>query len=259
MLRTAARSLTWTLLCGLAPAVAGPSAADLTADWVAHQAARQSARIQVALTDEDMASLAEGDVVRRIVPSGDAATAVGAIWVPAEPLHVWIAIQDVQDRPLNREQSITVRLPQDTPVRRLNYNIINAPWPITDRQSVCSVTANTDLWMATGRKVWERTLNLEDPSLALEADPEATWIERLGGGFHVVDAAGGSLVVFQVNTDPGGNVPVDLVTRFAWLALNSTLRTLAEHASDIPNHYTGSHITMALPDGNLIQPGSLTY
>lgn len=258
MLRFITGTLAFTLLGSLIPAAASaPTADQLSADWSAHAAARQSARLQVALTDEDFVELAGGEVVRRIVPSGESATAVGMIWTAAEPLHVWVAIQDVIDRPLNKEQSVTVRLPQDTPTRRMNYNIVDTPWPISDRQSVCSVTANTDLWMATDRKVWERTLSLEDPALALESDPEATWIERLGGGFHIVEAAGGSIVIFQVNTDPGGNVPADLVTRFAWFALNSTLQTLDKHASAVPAHYTGGHALVALPDGTIIQPGSL--
>lgn len=257
MLRFIAGTLTAALLSGLAPALAAPTAAQLSEAWTSHAPARQSARIQLALTDEDFAELAGGEVVRRIVPSGDDATAVGIIWTAAEPLHVWVAIQDVVDRPLNKEQSVTVRLPQDTPTRRMNYNIIDTPWPISDRQSVCSVTANTALWEATERKVWERTLALEDPALALTPDPEATWVERLGGGFHIVEAAGGSIVIFQVNTDPGGSVPADLVTRFAWFALNSTLQTLDQHASNVPSHYAGSHPVVALPDGTIIQPGTL--
>ncbi len=241
-----------------APANAGPSAEALSTDWNRDAAARASmGGIQADLTAEDFAALAGGEVVRRLVPSGEGLAAVGVVWTEASPASVWVAIQDVEDRPINRDQALTRRLEGDTLVRRLNYNLVHTPWPISDRQSVSSVTANTALWAATNQQVWERTLKLEDSGLADEVDPEAVWLERLGGGFLVVEAAGGSLVVFRIDTDPGGNVPADLVARFAYLGLNTSLETLAKHAEDAPRHYSSAHPAVALPDGNMLEPGSL--
>lgn len=249
---------TITALAAGLPAAASPSAAALAADWKQHAQARAAyANIQVWLGDEDFQQLAEGEVVRRLVPGEENLAAVGVAWVPAEPVQVWVAIQDVEDRPINKDQSITRRLAQDTLVRRLNYNLVDSPWPITDRQSVCTVTANLPLWNATGQQTWERALALEDPSLAPSPDPEAIWLEKLEGGFLISEAAGGSIVVFEVNTDPGGSVPADLVSRFAWVGLKSSMEAIAQYASEVPHHYHGGHTPVALPDGTLLQPGSL--
>jgi len=245
-------------MSSLLPAVSAPSAEVLASEWARDQAARDAhAAIRVSLTSEDLTTLADGELVRRMVPVGDAATVVGVKWMAVKPIHVWIAIQDIEDRPLNNDQAVTTRLPQDTLVRRMNYNVIKAPWPIADRQSVVSVTANTTLWQATDKKIWERSLKLEDSSLAVTAEPDAIWLPRLGGGFHIVEATGGCIVIFQIDADPGGSIPEDLVNRFAWMGLNNTMATLVRYASEVPAHYAGGHVSIALPDGSLIPTGSL--
>ena len=246
------------LLAGL-PAAAGPTAAGLSADWARYSQARAAhAHIQVSLGEEDFERLAAGEVLRRLVPDGETLAAVGVAWVPAEPVQVWVAIQDVEDRPIGQDQTLTQRLAADTLIRRMNYNLVDAPWPIADRQSVCSVTANLPLWEASDHQTWERALHLEEPSLAPSPDPEAVWVEKLEGGFQITGAGGGSIVVFEVNTDPGGSVPADLVSRFAWVTLKGSMDAIARYAEEVPGHYHSGHTPVALPDGTLLPPGSLT-
>jgi len=254
--RSATLPLAALLIAPLAHA--GPTADELSADWSRFSDARGAyASIHFQFTADEFEDLSEGEVVRRLIDSGGGLAAVGVAWMPADPLEVWVAIQDVEDRPINKEQATITRLADDTPARRLSHNLVHAPWPITDRQSVFSATANASLWAATDQQVWERTVALEDPSLAPGADPEAVWLQHLGGGFLVTGCAGGSLVIMQLEADPGGNIPADLVARFGYVGLGRSMERLAAYAAEVPAHFGAGHDPVALPDGRLIQPGAL--
>lgn len=251
--------MTVTLFCLLLVQSAHAIApAELAAAWEDTAAVRaRHAKIGVALDEGDPKKLAEGGLVRRRTHTPTGGAALGAIFIEAPPEQVWVAIQDPGDRPLAKDEAPLVRLPGSNPVRRLNYQRYSLPWPLANRQAVLAVAANEPLWTASEGRVWERNVTLDDPALAPDPDPEGIWLPRVEGGYLMIAAGTGTLVMLQVSVDPGGRLPEELLNRWAVGTLGKTLRKLAGFAVEVPGHYQPGHPVVVRPDGSALSPGTL--
>ena len=69
------------------------------------------------------------------------------------------------------------------------------------------------------------------------------------GGWTLVPAAGGVIVVYQVRTDIGGNIPDELVLHYALSTLDELIEHVGELAARAPSHYRAGHYDIVRPDG----------
>ena len=243
----------WLAWSGLA--LAAPDAAALKSAWQAASPAMQAAaRIPVVLPDSAFPRLATCEVarVREDVPGAD--RVLGAIWTDAPRDALWIAILD--DQHFDMVSGLyEEELPGTGALRKLLYQRLDLPWPLQDRQWVIDIRSNTALYARTGGAVWERSWTLGDPSLEPHASPEAVWSTTNEGGWLLVDAAGGTLAVYHVRAEIGGNVPDEASTQWAWSKLDELMKgTVTRAKRQIPSHYDAAHYVIARPDGSPIPP-----
>ena len=241
------------LLAGLA--LAAPDGATLKSAWeAASPAMRERARLPVTLPDDAFAKLAQGQVarVREDLPGAD--RVLGALWTDAPRDALWISILD--DQHFDMVSGLfEEELPGTGALRKLLYQRLDLPWPLQDRQWVIDIRSNTALWARSAGAVWERSWTLADPSLEAHASPDAVWSTTNEGGWLLVDAAGGTLAVYHVRAEIGGNVPDEASTQWAWSKLDDLMQGTATRAkTQIPGHYDAAHYPIARPDGSVIPP-----
>lgn len=243
----------WPLAVGLA--LATPDAATLKSAWeAALPAIDAGARIPVTLPDSAFSKLATGEVARVREDLTGADRVLGAIWTDAPRDALWIAILD--------DQHFTMvsglyedELPGTGALRKLLYQRLDLPWPLQDRQWVIDIRSNTALYARSGGTVWERSWTLGDPTLEPHASPDALWSTTNEGGWLLVDAAGGTLAVYHVRAEIGGNVPDEASTQWAWSKLDELMKgTVTRAKTQIPGHYDAAHYAVARPDGGVIPP-----
>jgi hypothetical protein len=243
----------WLLGAGLA--LATPDAVALKSAWnEALPAMRAGARIPVTLPDSAFATLAQGGVARVREDLAGADRVLGAVWTDAPRDALWIAILDDQHftmvNGLYEEE-----LPGTGALRKLLYQRLDLPWPLQDRQWVIDIRSNAELWARSGGAIWERAWTLADPALEVSASPDAVWSTTNEGGWLLVDAAGGTLAVYHVRAEIGGNVPDEASTQWAWSKLDELMRgTVTRARTQIPGHYDAAHDRIARPDGSVIPP-----
>lgn len=231
-----------------------PDAASLQAAWERDSAAVEALGpgVPMSFTDHDFVALARGEAISRRLDTPEGAFATGAMWIAAPIAATWIATQDAGDRPLS--SSNHEWLPGATPTMRHTYMRVDLPWPISDRQWVAEFRANSAVYAATDRRVWQRSWTLADRALALHPDPDAMWITEATGAWTLLDTGEGALAVFAVRTVLGGSIPPSLSQTWAVSTLKNTLRKLAEQAPTVPEHYDAAHTPMYAPDGVLLPP-----
>ncbi len=238
------------LLCQLA--IAQPSADQLAQAWALHQPALQSEGIRpVTLGTEDFVLLARGEVVRRRLPATGADRAMGAIWAPMSRDAVWVAILDDSDFTLV-DTMTEIRLPDTAAGHKRLYQHIDLPWPVADRHWVLQIRNNMPLAASTQDAVWERVWDLTQRSDVPEGRPTAIWSPINDGGWILVSARGGTLLVYHARTRIGGNIPEEAVIRWAMVTLESMLRKTVERAEGIHTHYKSAHIPIYRPDGSAV-------
>lgn len=243
-------------------AAATPDAQALIRDWTAWQPVlAERARIPVQLDDDDLVVIAAGDVARHRERLQGTDRAVGAAWTDLPRDAVWIAILD--DTCDTIAEGLTERhLPPEAPHQKLLFQHIAAPWPFQDRQWLIDIRNNDGLFAATGGAVWERHWALAADQERLRAavpDPafptdDALWTPVNEGGWMLLDAAGGTLVVYNARADIGGAIPDDLATRWALSTLRGMLGHVLDRAAEIPGHYARAHPPIERPDGSVVPP-----
>lgn len=202
---------------------------------------------QVSLTEEDFSKLAEGKVARRRLPATGSDRALGAIWSPLSRDAIWLAIQD--DKDFTLVESLTEIQLEDTAWghKRL-YQHLDLPWPVTDRHWVLEIKNNVVMAKSSQDRIWERVWDLTTESDIPTGRPEAIWSPINDGGWFLVDACGGTLVIYHARSVIGGSVPREAVTRWAMLTLDSLLHTTIDRAEGIHTHYTHGHPPIQRPD-----------
>ena len=251
------------LLLNLALAAEAPDAEALYKVWVnALPALEAGSRMPLAQLDEEaFEQMARGDVYRYRRPESDIVDgAVGVAWVPYPVEDLWLgAIDDVHQ---HLADGLTETwLPGTVPGHKVLYQHFDVPAPFEDRHWVIVIDSNRPLYTSSGGLIWERTWVL-DPrgDDALKDVPEGTvddpstaiWTPVNHGGWLLIPAEGGSIVVYQVSTDIGGNIPEELVVRFAMASLGSMIEHLEELAKNTPEHYVGDHFVILNPGGEPI-------
>ena len=233
-------------------ALAQPSEAQFAAAWAVHRAdIKQSAVFALELTAEDFKTLAQGKVARRRLVAKDADRAMGASWTPFDRDTVWVAIQDDKHFKLFDDLTET-RLPGSTWDKKLLYQHLDAPWPITDRHWVLEIKNNTAISTRTKDRIWERVWTLTPESMVPAGCVEAIWTPINDGGWMLLEAAGGTLVIYHARSKIGGNIPQEAITAWAMASLDGLLKTIEDRARGIQSHYTKGHELIFRPDGSTV-------
>ncbi len=215
----------------------------------------------ITLDEEAFETLARGEVVRyRRTESETVDGAVGVAWVPYPAEDLWLgAIDDVHQH--LAEGLTETWLPGTVPGHKVLYQHYDVPPPFSDRHWVVVIENNPALYEASDGVVWERTWDLDSrntealldvPPGTVENPEEALWTPVNRGGWLLIPAEGGTIVVYQVSSDIGGNIPEELVVRFAMASLGSMIDHLQTLAQQTPDHYVGDHFLIVRPDGTPI-------
>ena len=267
MFAALASALLLSLLPGSARAgadLAAPiDAAALQGDWRARRPlVEELGRIPVELEPADLALVAEGGIARHRLRQAGMDRVLGATWTDLPRDQLWIAILD--DSCFTLVEGLTERhLPSGDPLRKLLFQHVDAPWPFSDRQWILDIRSNPGLYAASAGAIWERTWTLASgPEGAPERipdpawpDPQAIWTPVNDGGWLLLDAAGGTLLVYHARVDVGGALPDEASTAWALATLKGLLSKVLERAAVIASHYDGSHAPVLRPDGSPIPGG----
>ncbi len=239
-------------------AAATPDAAALTALWQTHRASiERLGTMPVSLREKDLASLAAGETVTRVITTEDGVWAMGAIWLDSPPLHLWVVAHDRTDRSMSKGSVTNTELPTTAPYWRITHAVLDLPWPITDRQWVALHMVNKALLDATQGAVWERTFTLGDPALTATPDPDAVWLGDGGSGWVMVAGEGGTLAIFSARSVSVAGIPEELLGRWALSQIRSSFVRMRAYVGDITEHYSTSHAVIPDPWGRPIQPADL--
>ena len=238
-----------------APAPRGPA---LAQDWAARAAAaRGSAGYLPSFSADELARLARGDTVRRREAApGGADRVVAAVFTPLSRDALWVTIQDDKHDKLVAGL-VEAETPGSTPADKLLYQRLDLPWPFEDRQWVIRIRNNPRVYAATAGRVWERSWTLADPALAPNPSPDGVWVPQNDGTWLLVEAAGGTVLIYEVRTVIGGAFPDDTATRWSLVTVEGMLRHILARAGGIDAHYGAGHAPFYRPDGSTIPPGGL--
>lgn len=225
----------------------------LSAHWEASAELRTKALFSPTLGEEDLRRLAAGEVVvrRDTAPDGLPGN-LGAVVVGASPELVWIALDDYEHNTLSGSSIAMEPIGAAGTLPILAYGTVALPVPLSDRQFVTRTALNGPLYTASEGALWERTILLDDPSLAPEPDAGKVWVERYAGDWLLLRIPEGTLVLYVVGSDIGGNVPAELPLAFAGAALEDVLGTLPAIAEEQQDHYGADHRPVRRPDGSVI-------
>lgn len=246
-------------LLPITAAHAAPTGKELQAAWEVHaDALTEHGRVPVpSLSAEQWDDVSSGDVVRwRQEIEGAVDGAVGVGWLPYANEHIWVgALDDVHN---HLADGLTeVWLEGTSPGHKVLYQHYDVPAPFADRHWVVVVEHNPDLYAATDGVVWERVWDLDErgtkalsdvPEDTVDNPDESLWTPVNQGGWTLVPAGEGAIVVYQVRSDIGGNVPDELVVRFAMTSLGQMVDHLSQLASGVEEHYVGDHFLITRPD-----------
>jgi hypothetical protein len=246
-------------------AAASPDPAALGAAWAeVEPSLRAKGRLSVpSFTEADWAKIAKGEILKRRLPSAGAIdAALGVGFLPYGIDAVWVGILDDVHDDLVEGLSETW-LPGTTPHSKRLYQHLDLPAPFDDRHWAIRVQNTQALHAATAGKAWERVWAIDPagqgalnelPSSFLTAPDapnpnEALWTPVNEGGWTLVPAQGGVIVVYQVRTDIGGNIPDELVLQYALSTLDELIEHVGELAARAPSHYRLGHYDIVRPDG----------
>jgi hypothetical protein len=201
------------------------------------------------LQEGDLEALATGKpVVRPLQLSADLVT-VGMIWMDSPREDVWLAIHDRDDRPLMKGSLVYQTLPPASGSWRTSHALMHLPWPLRDRQWVSIVRVNQALLQTTEGRALERWVELGEPSLAENPDPDAMWLGELHGGWLLFELDVGTLAFFSASSPSVGPIPKDILQPWVSRSVTQALKRLQENASTVSEHYRGSHELIPAPDG----------
>jgi hypothetical protein len=242
-------------------AIAVPVPAELAAAWQTFDREARSASSVPALrpTAGDWRAVAAGEIITYTLPARDELTphmaALGYIDQPIES--VWLAVVDAQHL---RELPGVLQheLPGSTRTHRILYQHLDLPLPFTDRHWLIHVRSNGRLHTVSNGSAWERAWRLDDegegalkrlsPELR-ERGEGAIFTPVNEGGWLMVRAGFGTLIVYHLRTHIGGYIPPALVESFARSRFDDLIETVAEVCAELPRHYRGAHAPIFGPAG----------
>ncbi len=228
-----------------------PDPSQLKSDLTKWDAAiTEKGRYPIEWTEDELATLAKGEVVKRRSKLEGADRVFGAVWVPNSLAELWVGAQDPHWGLV--DGLVEEELPGSNFHNKLVYQRIEAPWPFRDRQWVIRVVNNVALWKHTEGNVIERTWDLSSERGASVEDDKGVWVDVNEGGWFAATAAGGSVVGYHVRAVIGGNIPDDAASTWTMMTLGGMMRGLVEKSSATRSHYVAGHEPIRWPDGELI-------
>lgn len=235
-----------------ASAAEPPSADELKGSWERWRSELDThARYPFRFSDKEWATVAAGKVTRRRERLTGTDRVLGMIWVDADLDTTWLAVQDAHAS--LTEGLIDEDLPGSTMEKRILFQSLDMPWPLSTRQWVILVVNNRPLREATGGAFWERSWDLSDQRGAKAEQDNAVWLDVNEGGWFFAEAGGGTLLGYHARTVVGGIVPDEMVTRWSFGRLRGMLRDIAERTTWVRTHYVGDHELILRPGGTPIK------
>ena len=173
-------------------------------------------------------------------------------WSPATRDQLWLAIQDEGHFEVVAGY-VDEDLPGSTFAQRTLYQRISLPWPFAKRQWVVDIHSNRPLLEATSGAVWERTWKRSDRRGAAAEDPDAVWVPEIEGGWTLIEAGSGNLVLYHTRASVGGNIPEEAGTQWALMTIAGMVEDVDERAFEVVDaHYLNGHDPIERPDGSTI-------
>lgn len=108
------------------------------------------------------------------------------------------------------------------------YNRVGSPWPVSDRDVVLRTTRSN----LEGGRIFFEFRNTEDANFAIPSD--VVRMPRLIGSYDLRPVEGGTRVVYTLDSDPGGSLPIWLVKQVGKELPYFTLRNLRKRAEAGP-------------------------
>lgn len=246
--------------------VTTPSSAELSETWAQYMTAPAALAksLGVRPTAEEWRRLSANEVLKwRLPPAAGFTDVIVAMTYIDQPVDmVWVGLLDDRHATLISDL-VEHRLPSSTSGRKILYQRVDLPFPLSDRHWVLAIENNLALYGAFGGKVWERTWDLdergEDALVELPAELRVdlnniVWPPEARGGWVLLTVGWGTLLMYHVQTNIGGYIPAEWVTRYGMSKLDEMLEQADRLATRVPHHYKTGHQTFRRPDGSIIEP-----
>jgi hypothetical protein len=243
-----------------------PSATEMLGAWqqFAKRAAGHLCIPLPEVPEADWQALSRGEILtRRFRPADSPIHRVLAMrFIDQAPASMWLAILDGRHADLPKEIT-NWEFPGATGVEKELYTRLDLPFPLSNRHWILIARSNADLYRATAAAAWERCWDLDPrgeaalsllPKALQEAGADAVFTPHNHGGWLLLSVGWGTLAVYQLDTDIGGLIPDDLVTRYAVWMLNTLVDKTAKLADRAATHYNAGHKPICAPDGTAIPP-----
>jgi len=237
-------------------ALATPTSQSMAEAWQEAISYIDDSSTHLNIVDGDWQDVSAGEIVSRRVGWSHGPDSVQALYFVEQPLAaVWIAIIDDPHLHLSAEL-VEYTLAGSSPERKLLYQLLDLPFPISNRCWVLEISNNSLVYERSGGRVWRREWRALDngPSLLrglpveLRGDAlSAIYTPVNEGSWTLMTVGNGTLVVYEGRADTAGNLPSAIVDRFAQDSVEESLSRLSDIAATSVSHYVeeGHYIILA--------------
>ena len=242
------------------PAVASDtSSLDLSNAWRTAAPYQVGFASSLEILDGDWSEVSRGEVVVRREPQASGPDRVwGVSFIEEPPSSVWIAIIDDPHLHLSSEV-LEYALESSTPERKVLYQLLDLPFPISDRFWIIEISSNADVYARSGGLLWRREWrSIENgqwggvyslPTELQSGALSAVYAPVNEGSWTLLPVGVGTIVLYEGRADSAGNLPMGLVDRIALENVERTLSRLDEIASEAEAHYgEEGHYTIFAPN-----------
>jgi len=108
------------------------------------------------------------------------------------------------------------------------YIVTDMPWPVTDRDTIVHSV------LKQNKKTRQVDIQLTSKPDLLPSKPGMVRIQSMSGHWQLKPQSNGTQVIYEMQVDPGGNIPKWLVNALAVDIPFYTLKNLSERAKDAP-------------------------
>ena len=246
-----------------ATVAAAPAFSALSSAW--HDALQYQSEFlsSLEISSGDWAEVSRGEVVVSRQPQPTGPDRVwGVSFIDEPPRSVWIAIIDDPHLHLSSEV-LEYAMASSSPERKVLYQLLDLPFPLSNRCWVIEISSNSDVYERSGGLVWRREWrSIENGQDALHSLPtelqsgalSAVYAPVNEGSWTLLPVGDGTIVVYEGRADSAGSLPGGLVDRFAQENVERTLLRLGEIASEAASHYGAEgHYTIFAPNNEPLE------